>query len=485
MPNETETSQALTVLRETVVRKPDTTTQVSGTGTRLLRMMQSSGWTSATRQLSTADIIQISAVLICLDVLSQDIAKIPFRMYEKIPGGKRVVEYNEHPIAELLATRPNRFHTWEEFWEMVLLHLGMVQNAFVAKRMRGAVTEELVPCMPARTTILAVDPDRDSSGLGFYCYKVDRFSTHERIQLARMPSGGGDVFLPGEFMHFRGRMFDGLLGYSNLDAGAKVFGLSNEMTEYSTRLYSNDGGMRGVFQMPGESGDSLSEPAFERLRTQLAELMTNMRRHNVPIVLEEGMSFESISMKANEAEISTQRDAAVVDVARIFRMPPHKIMHLVNVKYENMETLEKSYVKDTLVPYCRRIEERMALSLLTREEQAKYFFEFDRKEMLLNDMKMLADVGKVMVQNGALELDELRAIFGWNPLANGAGQYRLIPSTFNLVARDNSVMIAAGAQPTGEDEPADDKKPAGKPKKDGPDVEDDENVVRFPVVGER
>lgn len=480
MSNETEQSRALAVLRDTV--KPTTLNsgqQVTSTGTRLVSALRSFGL-SGTRRLTTEEIIQLSAVIVCLDIRSEDIAKVHFRMYEALPnGGKRVVEADEHPVAELLATQPNQFMTWNEFWVMELLHYGLIKNAYVAKRMNGNICEELIPCMPARTTILAVEPDDGSRG--FYAYKVDRFSPHERIQLSGLP----DIFLPSEFIHLRGRMFDGLQGYSNLDVGMKTFNQGMELLEYSTRLYANDGGMRGVFQRPGEAGDSLSDVAFERLRMQLGELLTNMRRHNVPIVLEEGMTFKDISMTADQAEVSKARDSAIVDVARIFRMPPHKMMHLVNVKYENMETLEKSYVNDGLIPTCIPIEQKFKVSMLTRKEQQKFFFEFDRREMLLNDQEKLGEATKIMVQSGSMEFDEQRAVMGWNPLPNDAGQMRTIPSTYNTVDRHGKVVIPAGAQPKEDPaaKPADGAKPKPKPK----DVEDDvTNIVEFPsVVGER
>lgn len=480
-----KTENALTVLRETIPRKkPDSAVGAQGSGVRLVSALRSVGWNGA-RPLSTAEIIQLSAVLICLDVISQDISKVRFRMYRKLPdGGKVEVLPKEHPVAALLAYRPNQHMTWVEFWSMVLLHQGLVNNSFIAKRMKNGKTEELIPCMPARTLILAVDPDRDEARRGFYCYQVDRFSTHERIQLAGLPL----VFLPGEFIHIRSRMFDGLVGYSNLDAGAKTFSMAAEIQDYATRLFANDGSFRGVFQKPGEQGDALSDPAFEHLRTQLAELMTNMRRHGTPIVLEEGMEFKQISMNADQAQSTQARDSAVVDIARTFRIPPHKIMHLINVKYENMETLEKSYVQDSLIPICVDIEQKMEVSLLTREEMQEYCFEFDRRAMLLNDQEKLADVAKVLVQNGGLTTDEFRAAFGYNPIGGDVGKTRLLPSTYNAVDDKNKVVIPAGAQPAKDGNQSGDGKPKpAKPKpKDAGDDDDESNVVEFPtVVGER
>lgn len=482
MSNQAETSRALSVLHDTVKPKPDNAMQVTSTGARLVTALRSFGL-SGTRRMTTEEIIQLSAVIICLDVKSQDIAKVHLRMYEILAGGgKRVVEAEEHPAAALLATQPNPYMTWNEFWTMALLHYGVTNNAYIAKRMDGDITTELVIAMPARTTILAVEPTDGSRG--FFAYQVLRFSPQERIPFWGLP----ETFLPSEFIHVRGRMFDGLQGYSNLDAGAKTFTMSSELLDYATRLFANDGGMRGVFQRPGEIGDSLADKSFQRLREQLAELLTNMRRHNVPIILEEGMTFQEIAMHADQAESAKSRDAAIVDVARTFRIPPHKMMHLVNVKYENMETLEKSYVSDSLIPTCVPIEQKLRTSLLSPKDRLKFFFEFDRREMLLNDQEKLVEATDKMVKSGSMEFDEQRVVLGWNPLPNGQGKKRIIPSTYNMIdSATGKVDIPAGAQPSPDAAATDGAKPKPKPAKPKEvDEEITDNVVEFPsIVGER
>lgn len=462
------TSQALATLRETInPPRPPAAYNAQSTGVRLVNVLRSTGWLSSRKRLSLEEIVQLSAVVICLDVIAQDISKVPMRMYERLgPYSKRLVMPEEHPVAEFLATEPNRFMTWQEFFEMSLLHLGLARNAFIAKRQaEDGTVRELIPCMPARTTILAVQPEDDPvNQMGFYAYEVRRNTPHEKIMLAKLP----EFFLQDEMIHLRMRMFDGLTGYSNIEVGAKIFGQADELQEYQTRLFKSDGQQPGVFQMGKESGDSLSDVAFKRLREQLAEASRQFREDQKPIVLEEGMTFETISMNAEQAQVKEARDAAVVDVARVFRVPPHKIFHLINVKYENMETLEKSYVNDTLIPYARVFELAFMRRLLSRKDRAKYFFEFDRREMLLNDPEKLSEVVKVMLQNGAMEHDEARVLFGWSELAGNSGKTRMFPSTYNVVeSKTNKVLIAAGGAKGDGTKEDTGKKP---PKKDADDA---------------
>lgn len=415
------------------------------------------------RPLPLDEAVQISAVLICLDVMSQDIAKTPLYLRRRLKnGGSEIVAPKDHWLAKMLALEPNQWHTWYEFIEMLMLHLGAVQNAFIAKKYtRGGNIEQLIPVLPGRVRIY-VDEARQQ-----YSYDVERLTPNERMMLASFKE---EYLLQDEVIHLRGRMFDGLFGYSNLDAGATVMGFSKALMEYQTRLYKNDGSVRGVFQMPKEQVEPLDDRVFKRLKEQLSTRWAASRDAGVPIVLEQGMEFKSVAMNADQAEVAKNRDKAVEDVARIFRIPPHKLMHLVAVKYENLESMEKQYVSDSLVPTCQRFEQRLTRALLSEEERLDYFLQFDRMAMQLTDVEKQAKMIETLMDRGALTIDQALQKGGMNPLPNGAGNVRLIPQGYHLVDDKNQIIIQAG-QPT-KDEPDD--------KPEEPDDDEEKSIVSFP-----
>jgi HK97 family phage portal protein len=413
---------------------------------RLVNMFGYGLWSDDPGPLDLETAIKQSAVLASLDVISQDIAKTPLRLRQRLPnGGSEVIDPSGHWLAGMLATEPNRHLTWYEFVQMIVLHYGAVQNAFIAKKMTrlGQVTE-LVPMLPARVSILV---DEES---GRYVYDVDRLTPHEKIMLR----GIDRYLLEEEVIHIRGRMFDGLFGYSNLEAGSAIMSLNKAVQDYQTRLYKNDAVLRGVFQMKNE--ETLSDEAYQRLKEQLRNLWKDTRDKGVPLVLEEGMEFNPISMQADAAETSKAKQNAVEDVARLFRIPPHKLMHIVNVKYENMETLEKSYVRDTLFPIATAIEQRVSRGVLsTAERLSGIYLEFDREAMELTDVEKQSEMIQVMLQNAAMTIDEARMRRGMNPLPNGAGAVRLIPANYSIIDDSNEIVLPAGGaveEPEAEDD---------------------------------
>lgn len=440
-------SKALEVLHDTITKAPKN----SG-------MSPNSAWLADvygfnpfskdedSRPLAPDQAMKLMAFLICIDVISQDIAKVGLQLRRRIRGGgSEIVDPKDHWLAGMLAMEPNEYHTWYEFNLMIMLHLCVVSNAFVAKdqTISGEV-KSLIPILPGNVRIL-VDDDQ-------YLYEISSRTPSQKLEQRRLDA----VLVQDEMIHLRGRMLEGPFGYSNLEAGSGVMGLSQALQRYQTRLYSNDAAVRGVFQMKNE--ETLSADAFARLKRQLADRWHN--RNSDPIVLEEGMEFESASMNASEAEVAKNKASAVEDMARLFRVPPHKMMHIVNVKYENMETLEKSYVKDTLIPIAVNFEQRMARQLLSPKERLELFLMFDREAMELTDVEKQEKIYKTMVMNGAMTIDELRMKRNLNPLPDGAGAIRLLPSTHRVVPKDsNEPIIDVGnsdAGPQADDDDQDD-----------------------------
>ena len=419
---------------ETTEKGQNVNPGISASFSNLINLIGFANWYQDEKPLTFSEAARLSAVMVCVDIIAQDISKAPLRLYERLPNDEqRVVEPGEHWLAAMLLDEPNDYHTWTEFLEMTISHLVLTQNAFIAKRIRiDGQTEQLIPVMPGRARIL-VDEE-----IAEYVFEVKRLTPHERVMLKGFPE-----VIPAERMiHIRGRMIDGLVGYSNLEAGAKTMTLAKELIDFQSRLFKHDGQTKGVFELD----EVLSPEAYERLVETLAAQKNAMNRTGRPIVLEGGAKYKAISMNADQAEVAKARDSVVVDVARTFRVPPHKLMHLINVKYENMETLERSYVSDSLIPNCQRVESRLDKGLLTREERQKFFVRFDREAMVLTDIKNQAEIIKVLMDRGALTINETRKMRGRNALPGKAGDVRLIPANYNLVGPDGEVVISAGGQ---------------------------------------
>lgn len=406
---------------------------------------------------SVQDALSQAAFMLCCDVIAQDIAKAPLRLRRRTsPTTSEIVMPNEHPIAGMLALEPNARHTWPEFTEMSVFWECLTSNSYaVVKRNRTGDPLEIVPLQTGRVRELVEGRD--------IFYDITASTQQEQALL-----GAPSLRVPErDMVHVRARMLDGMDGYSTLEAGKKTLDAGKAIDRFRENLFAEEGQLRGVFTRPGVTDDTMPDPAFQRLRQQYKILMNRFRQLTEPIVLEGGLEFKEIASNPKDMEFTAQFSAQIIATCRLMRVPPHKVFELGGAKYENLETQEKMYVGDALVPRCERRESRMGKVLLTKKERLEFFLEHDRDAMSLRDSQRENERVKTLVERGVITIDEARARMGYNALPNEQGKARLIPTNMTLVGEDGEVLVAGSstAKPdAGSDKPTEEQ-PAEEPKK--------------------
>lgn len=403
------------------------------------------------RTLGVVDALQQAAFMLCIDVISQDIAKATLQLKERLSNGtSKVVAPGKHPIAALLALEPNRRHTWYNFTEMLVIWQCITRNAFAGViRDSFDAPVELIPFQSSRIFEKVNGREVFYDVVASTMQEMALLGSHQR------------TFSERDMIHSRSRMIDGMDGYSTLVAGQTTLTTGAAIEGFRNDLFGADGSIRGVFRKKGPG--VLNDEAFQRLRTQLRTLLMRMKQDSSnPIVLEDDMEFQPIASKPQEMELSKQFQAQVLATCRLLRVPPHKVFEMEGIKYENLETSEKMYVGDTLIPVATPLEQQFGKILLTREERLKFFFEYDREDMVLRDSKVETERATKALERGAITFDEYRARLGYNPLPNGQGAMRIIP--VNMVVVDEHGVVVIGPAPPAEAEPEEpESEPAVEP----------------------
>lgn len=424
-----------------------------------MTMEQFAGWLGESLGTGITGALQISALSLCADVIAQDISKATLRFREYLENGtSKIISPRRHAMAGFLAIEPNSRMTWGMFVEMMVYWSCFTDNAYAGIiRANDGTPLKLIPFQSGRVF-------EKVSGAEIF-YEVTAGTMQEQALLG----SGFRVFPERDMLHIRTRFLDGMDGYSTLTAGKETIEIMQNLSKYRSNLFGEEGQMRGVFTR--DNMEPLPDELFQRVRQQFKILMNRFRQLTEPIILEGGVKFESISSNPNDMELTKQFEAQVNEVCRLFRMPPHKIFLMSGSKYENLETQEKMYVGDTLLPRAKRFEEMFAKMLLTNRERIRYFFQFDRSEMTLRDTKVETERTIKAVERGVIEIDEARAVLGYNPLMNGAGKVRLIPTNMTMVDDKNGVIVAGSstADPNANDPSAD---PAADPNADTPPSSD-------------
>lgn len=371
------------------------------------------GWpiltTAAGVSVTPQSALRLSAVYACVRILSESVAQLPLFVYEKQNSGGKA-RATKHPLYRLLHDAPNDDMTSFEYREMLMVHLCLRGNAYseIVWNTRGQV-QALYPLHPDRVQVFWKDNER------FY-----------RIWNANQSS----VELPEyKIWHLRGMSEDGITGLSPIALHRQAIGLGLAAEEFGARFFGSGAQLSGVLQHPGELGDE----AYERVLRNWNARYGGLSNAHQTVILEEGTTYQPISVAPEDAQFLETRQFQVTDIARIFRVPPHMIADLDKATFSNIEHQGIEFVVHTLTPWLRRFEQSLTQRMMTQAEQSRYFIEFLIDGLLRGDTESRYAAYATARQNGWLSANDIRELENMNPV-NGGDVY-LVP--LNMVPADS------------------------------------------------
>lgn len=349
-------------------------------------LQQSNGPSSTGLSVNPDNARGVTAYFSCIRILAETVGQVPLEMYKRKSNGGRE-RATDHPLYGLLHRKPNKITTSYKFRETLQGHSGGVGNgyAFINRVNRGKTIKELIQIHPNR-----VEPKVTENTDLFY--KV------------RLPNGETRDYQPSDILHIKGLSGDGVTGYSPVRVHREALGLSLATERHGAKLFANGVQLSGAFTHP----DKLGDIAYERLRASLGEY-TGVDNALKNMILEEGMKWEKTAMTSEDAQFIESRKYQVEEVARIFRIP--LLLLQAGDKAPTFASSEQFlivFVKFTMAPWFVNWEQELTTSLLTKEEQEDYYFEFNIDGLLRGDSKARSAFYKDGILSGWLMRNEAR-----------------------------------------------------------------------------
>lgn len=359
--------------------------------------------------INSTTAMRVSAVFAAVNLIAQDVAKLPLLVKEINPEDYSTSPRYDHPLYRLLHVRPNRWQTRFEFRELETVCLLLHGNSYTYKRYnsQGQIVE-LIPIHPARVTLME-SPD------GGLLYQVSRSGYHDNAVLE-----GAGTLIPAEYIgHIRGLSLDGLSGVSVLTYAREALGLALATEAHSAKLFGNGARPGGVLKVP----QVLSDQAYDRLRSSWQAAHGGLDNAWRTAILEAGTEWQPMSMTAEDLQFIESRKFQVEDIARFFRVPPHKLQDLSRATFSNIEHLSMEFVSDTLGPWLARKEAAYERDLLSDAEQGRFAIQHDVHHLLRGDSAARASFYTNGRQWGYLSANDCRRLEGMKPLAQGGDDY--------------------------------------------------------------
>lgn len=289
--------------------------------------------------VSPGTAMQLAAAWACVKLISETVATLPLVLKAPDANGKLVAQTSSATY-RMLRLSPNAYMTAVEFWEMMVASLCLWGNAFARKiRVAGRVVS-LEPLRPESMTV---------------------YRHNAEIRYGYMRGVVVEDYSADEMLHIKGFGVDGLIGLAPVAMARQTIGRSIATDEASGSVFKSGLSASGFIQYT----KAFPTPEQrEDVRLQIANFTGSANAGKV-MVLENGMTYQAITMNPADAQLLESRQFNVEEICRWFGVPPQLIGHMDKASSwaSSLEGMTLGWLKYGLRAYLSRIEQAVTKSL--------------------------------------------------------------------------------------------------------------------------
>lgn len=341
--------------------------------------------------INAATALRVPAVYSAIVLVTDSIGSLPAKVFEAADSGKRTAD--THPAYRLVHDEANDWTSAGALRATLTADALLHDHGYaLANRVGDGKVHEFIRLDPRSVTIKADEITSEP------VYEVREGNRVRRY-------GYRDI------LHISAP-----LGLAPIKAGREAIGLAKVMEQHAAGLFANGARPGGIIKTKKVLGDL----AKNNFKTAWNAAFGKGGSGGVA-VLDEEMAYEAIdAMTSADAEFTATRVEQVVEIARLFRVPPHLIFELSRATWSNAEEMFQAFLTLTLRPWLDAWEWAYARVLLTPEERASgYYVEFVVDDLLTANAETRANVYAQYRAMGALTANEVRAGLNRAPIDGG------------------------------------------------------------------
>lgn len=365
------------------------------TSSELARVIGAGSMTDAGVAVNSDSAMRVTAYYSCVLVIAETLAQLPFILYERRGDGKRRATDNN--LYSLIHDAPNDFQTsfdWRLTKTMQMLMHG-VGYSFINRSSSGRILEFL----PLATDRVQAKQNKDFS-ISYVFTDVDN---------NKIPLRQDQVF------RVLGCSLDGFTPISPLERHRQTIGLASAADKFAALTYKNGAKMSGILHNDGHFS---SKEVADRVKESWEESTNGANAHKTAL-LEDGLKWQQVSMTNRDAQYLESRKFQLEEIARIFRVPPHKIGHLERSTNNNIEHQALEFVTDTMMPWNVRWEQAFARDVLGREQAKRFYAELLVDGLMRGDSAARASFYQSAVGGPWMTINEARKAENRDPVTGG------------------------------------------------------------------
>jgi len=339
---------------------------------------------------------KLPVVRASIKTLMDSVAGLSFGVFERDARDDRHRVRN-HPVARLFGN-PNPRDTSFDFFANMVDDLA-AEGQYLAERIDQDTPREQMWRIERRN------------------YSVELLSDRSRRFRVREPGRPERVLLEDEVWFIAvPPHVDGVTGNSAiLHDGREAIGAALALQAYGARFFENDATPPFVFKHSGHFDGEESKRNF----LNAWQRWFGGRNRGKPGVLEYGMDIQQLGATNEQSQFLETRKELWSDIARLWRVPPHKVGILDKATFSNIEQQALEFVTDTLGPWLELIERSADKTFLMPGE----YFEFNVASLLRGDIKARYEAYSLARQWGWLSVNEIRRLENMNGIGTAGDRF--------------------------------------------------------------
>ena len=334
-----------------------------------------------------------TAVYACVRVLSETMGVLPLQMFRRKKDGSKEKAIS-HPLYRLVHQSPNGWQAAAEFREQVTMHAALKGAGYARIIVRPDGKRQLIPLNPDNVRATLADD-------GKIVYELTVKAKRE-------------ILLQGEVLRVPYYVRDGVEPISPVRLHAESVGQNITSKTYTNTFLRNGGRPPGYIKFDVPFKDQENR---KRFKDQLQSELGGQNR-GTTLILEQG-EYKAIGISNEDAQLIEICKLSLLDVCRIYRVPPHMVGDLERATWKNVEQQSIDFVVHTIGPWLVRWEQALARDLLTEKEQDEYLFEFNVNGLLRGDVKTRYAAYAQGRQWGWLSINDIRDLENLNRIEDG------------------------------------------------------------------
>jgi HK97 family phage portal protein len=339
------------------------------------------GHTISGANVNEATALTISTVYACTYKIASTLASLNLDIYER--NGRNIDVANVHPAFDVIKYKPNEYQTAFEFWETIISHavLNGCGYALIERDARGYATQ-----------LICLD-----------YYDVDRKFVNGQPVFSVKNVG---MVQP-----------ENMLEICNLQRKSPIrlhrenLGLAKSAEEFGAEYFGSGGQMTGIL--------SSDQPLKKEQMDIIQQSWNKAQQQAGTKLLPFGFKYSRISISPDEAQFIETRKFQAEEICRIFSVPPALVQLESQTTYNNVEQQNLQFARHTVTPWAKRIEQEIDRKLLQARERPELYSKFNLNDLYRGDMQSRAAFYTQMLQNGVLNINEVRAREELNPTEGG------------------------------------------------------------------